>query len=95
LSDLLWQEALIIDFLQKKIINNWTQKFLVISSYLFSERVIFESLIKFFLDLFIWPLHRLFIFQVNNVSNLFTAIFFLWCSSVIFISFCYLFILLF
>lgn len=95
LNDLLWQEALIIDFLQKKIINNWTQKFLVISSYLFNERVVFDSIIKFFLDLFIWPLHRLFVFQINNISNLFTFIFFLWCVSIIFLIFCYFFSLLF
>lgn len=95
LNDLLWQEALILDFLQKKIINNWTQKFLIISSYLFNERVIFDVIIKFFLNLFIWPLHQLFIFQINNISNLFTTIFFLWCSSVIFIIFCYFFSLLF
>jgi hypothetical protein len=95
LSDLLWQEALILDFLQKKVINNWTQKFLVISSYLFNERVVFDLIIKFFLDLFIWPMHRLFIFQINNVSSLLTVVFFIWCSIVIFTNFLYLFGLLF
>lgn len=95
LSDLIWQEALLIDFLQKKVVNTWTQKFLVISSYLFNERVVFDSIIKFFLDLFLWPLHKLFIFQINNISNLFTSIFFFWCLSFMFLVYCYLFSLLF
>ena len=95
LNDLIWQEALLIDFLQKKIINNWTQKFLVVSSYLFNERVVFDSIIKFFLELFIWPLHKLFIFQINNIGNLFTSIFFFWCLCFIFLVYCYFFSLLF
>lgn len=76
-NDLLWQEGLLIDFLQKKIINNWLLKFLVNASYLFNERLIFDKIIKFYLDLIIFTAHLYNIFEANNVSNLFLFLFFL------------------
>jgi hypothetical protein len=69
LNDLIWQEGLLIDFLQKKIIDNWVKKFLIYSSYLFNERLVFDKIVKFYLDLLIWPMHKLFIFEFNNINN--------------------------
>ena len=77
LNELIWQEGLLIDFLQKKVVDNWVKKFLIFSAYLFSERLVFDKIIRFYLDLIIWPLHKLFIFEFNNVSStLFVTIFF-------------------
>jgi hypothetical protein len=77
LNELIWQEGLLIDFLQKKVIDNWVKKFLIFSAYLFSERLVFDKIIRFYLDLIIWPMHKLFIFEFNNVaSTLFVTIFF-------------------
>jgi len=70
LVDLLFQEGLLFDFLQKKITDNWVKKFLIYSSYLFSERSTFDKIIKFYLNLIIWPAHKLFIFEFNNVSGI-------------------------
>ena len=95
LNDLIWQEGLLIDFLQKKLADNWIKKFLIYSSYLFNERLVFDKIIKFYLDLIIWPMHKLFIFEFNNVSNtLFITIFFFILNFFIF-SFFYFFILMF
>lgn len=77
-NELIWQEGLLIDFIQKKIIDNWVKKFLINSSYLFNEKLVFDKIIKFYLDLIIWPAHKVSIFEFNNVANtLFITIFFL------------------
>jgi hypothetical protein len=70
LNELIWQEGLLIDFLQKKIIDNWIRRFLISSAYLFNERFLFDKIVRFYLDLIIWPLHSFSIFEFNNVSNI-------------------------
>lgn len=70
LNELIWQEGLLIDFLQKKITDNWIKKFLIYSSYLFSEKLMFDNIIRFYLNLIIQPMNKMFIFEFNNISNL-------------------------
>ncbi len=95
LNELIWQEGFLIDFLQKKVADNWVKKFLIFSSYLFNERLVFDKVIRFYLDLIIWPMHKLFIFDVNNVSStLFVTIFFFIFFLFIF-TFFYFFLLMF
>ena len=77
LNELIWQEGLLIDFLQKKSIDLWIKKFLIYSSYLFNERFVFDKIVKFFLNLFVVPFQKMFIFEYTNVANvLFINIFF-------------------
>jgi hypothetical protein len=91
INDLLWQEGLLLDFLQKKSSDLWIKKFLIYSSYLFNERFLFDKITRFFINLFIIPNHKFFIFEVSNVSNLlFFNIFFFLLFFFIVISF-YLF----
>ncbi len=95
LNELIWQEGLLIDFLQKKVVDNWVKKFLIFSAYLFSERLVFDKIIRFYLDLIIWPMHKLFIFEFNNVSStLFVTIFF-FIFFLFFFIFFYFFLLMF
>ena len=94
LTDLIWQEGFLIDFLQKKIIDNWVKKFLIYSSYLFNERLVFDKVTRFYLDLIIWPMHKYFIFEFASVSNiLFINIYFFIFSFFIFSFFFLLFLL--
>ncbi len=95
LNELIWQEGLLIDFLQKKVADNWIKKFLIFSSYLFNERLVFDKVIKFYLDLIIWPMHKLFIFEFNNVSNTLFITLFFFILNFFFFSFFYFFILMF
>lgn len=95
LNEFFWQEGLLIDFLQKKTINNWIQKFCIYASYLFNERLVFDKLIKFYLELIIWPFQNFFIFEFNNVSNLFFIIIFLFFSLFFLLFFNFVFILMF
>lgn len=50
MSDLIWQEGFLIDFTQKKVIDKWVRKFLAHSSYLFSERVLFDLIVKVYIN---------------------------------------------
>ena len=75
LSELIWQDAFLIDFAQKKTLNKWTQKFLTVSSYLFNERLVFDFIVRFVLDFFLIPLQKLSVFEVSNTSNLLTWLF--------------------
>ncbi len=95
LNDLIWQEGLLIDFLQKKIIDNWVKKFLIYSAYLFNERHVFEQIIKFYLNLLIWPLHKLSIFEFNNVANILFITFIFLFFFYFLVIFTYFFFLLF
>ncbi len=95
LNELIWQEGLLLDFLQKKSTDVWIKKFLIFSAYLFSERFLFDKIIRFYLDLIIWPAHKLFIFEFNNVSStLFITIFF-FIFFLLFFTFFYFFLLMF
>ncbi len=51
--ELVWQEGLLLDFLQKVTIDLWMRKFLVYASYLFNERLVFDNVVRFFLDFII------------------------------------------
>ena len=68
LNDLIWQDGFLIDFLQKKVIDKWMKRFLIYSAYLFNERLVFDYVVRFFIDLIVWPGHKNTIFEFNNVS---------------------------
>jgi len=70
-SELIWQEGLLLDFLQKKkkVIDKWTRKFLIISTYLVNERLFFDWAIRFYVDLVIWPGHRNTIFEFLSIGT--------------------------
>lgn len=95
LNELIWQEGFLIDFLQKKIADNWIKKFLIYSSYLFNERLVFDKIIRFYLDLIIWPMHKMFIFEFNNVANMLFITVFFFIFFLFFFLFFYIFFLMF
>jgi len=77
-NELIWQEGLLLDFLQKKVIDKWTRKFLIISTYLVNERLFFDWVIRFYVDLVIWPGHRNTIFEFLSIgTTLFALMLFL------------------
>lgn len=94
-NELIWQEGLLIDFLQKKITDNWIKRFLIHSSYLFNERFVFDKIIRFYLDLFVWPMHKLFTFEFSNVANTLFITIFLFIFFFFILFFFYLFLLFF
>jgi hypothetical protein len=68
INDLVWQDGLLIDFLQKKILDKIIRKFLINSSYLFSERVLFKFITRFYMDFILWPQTLYSYFEFTNVA---------------------------
>jgi hypothetical protein len=66
-TNYIWQEGLLIDFLQKMTYDLWARKFLIYSSYLFNERVLYDLIVRFFLDFIIWPFHYISWFEIGNI----------------------------
>lgn len=74
INDLMWQDGLLIDFLQKKVADKWIRRFLVCSSYLYSERVLFKFVVRFYIDYVVWPSTTASIFEFSAVSLMLSAI---------------------
>jgi len=68
ITDLMWQDGLLIDFLQKKVADKWIRRFLVSSSYVYAERVLFTFATRFYIDFVIWPLTTLINFEFTSVA---------------------------
>lgn len=88
INELLWQEGFYTDFLQKKIADNWIKKFLIGASYLFNEKLVFDAIIKFFINSILVPFHKFSIFEFNSLANLLFAV----ISVLIFFYFIYAYI---
>jgi len=73
-NNLLWADGFLIDFLQKKSIDLLTRKFFLFTGFLFSERFIFELVLKLYLDTLVWPLHAISIFEVANTIELLSSL---------------------
>jgi len=74
INDLIWQDGMLIDFLQKKVADKWIRRFLVCSSYLFSERVLFKFVVRFYIDYVIWPSTTKSLFEFSSVSLMLSAV---------------------
>lgn len=74
LNDLIWQDGFLFDFLQKKFIDKWLRKFVIYSGYIYSERLLFDWVIRFYLDLVIWTGQKRNIFEFSNVGFTLTTL---------------------
>ena len=92
---LVWQEGLLIDFLQKKIVDKWVKKFLISSGYLFNERALFDYVIRFYIDLVIWPGQKSMIFELKSIGSVIFFIVLFWFFSTLAIYLLYIFLILF
>jgi len=68
-NELIWSDGFLIDFLQKKTVDLWIRKFVIYTGFLFSERLVFESIVRVYLDNIIWPSHKLGTLESFNVSE--------------------------
>ena len=76
-SEYIWQDGFLFDFLQKKTADAWVRQFVIYTGFIFSERVVFENVVRFYTDYLIWPAHNYSIFEVSNVSEMLNTIIFL------------------
>ena len=91
-NELIWVDGFLFDFLQKKSADLWIRKFVIYTGFLFSERLVFDYVVKIYLDNIIWPLHYSSIFESNNVLEILTInIFFYFFLFSVFILFFFIF----
>ena len=73
----LWLDGFLFDFLQKKTADIWVRKFVIYTGFIFSERLVFDSIVKLYMDYFIWYFHKLSIFEVSNVFEMLSTVLYL------------------
>ena len=76
----LWQDGFLFDFLQKKTIDSWLRRFVIYTGFIFSERLLYDYVIRFYLDNLVWILHNYSITEPSNVSEVLTTILFIYFS---------------
>ena len=79
-NELVWSDGFLLDFLQKKTADLWIRKFVIYTGFLFSERLVFEAVVRVYLDNVIWPSHNLSTFDTANVSEMLLNIIYLYFS---------------
>lgn len=84
-NELIWQDGFLFDFLQKKTLDMWMRKFLIFTGFLFSERLVFESVVRLYLDNLIWTLHNSQSFEYTNIAEVLNNIIFILVSMFIFV----------
>ena len=77
-NELIWSDGFLLDFLQKKTADLWVRKFVIYTGFLFSERLVFEAVVRVYLDNIIWPSHSLSTFESSNVSEMLLNIIYLY-----------------
>ena len=73
----MWGDGFLFDFLQKKTADAWVRRFVIYTGFLFSERVVFEFVVRIYLDNMIWVLHSKSMTESSNVSEMLTTTVFL------------------
>ena len=66
----LWVDGFLFDFLQKKSADLWIRKFVIYTGFIFSERLVFDSVVRIYLDNVLWPLHNFGSLEANNVLEM-------------------------
>jgi hypothetical protein len=70
----LWLDGFLFDFLQKKTADIWVRKFVIYTGFLFSERLVFDCVVKLYMDYLVWYMHKFTIFEVSNVFEMLSTI---------------------
>lgn len=69
-NELIWVDGFLLDFLQKKSVDLWLRKFVIYTGFIFSERLVFEFIVRVYLDFLLWPLHYNSILETSNVTEM-------------------------
>lgn len=90
----IWVDGFLFDFLQKKTADLWTRQFIIYTGFLFSERLVFDSIVRLYVDTIIWPFHKNSIFETSNVSEMLVSVLFLYLTLFLLIVSSYIFFIL-
>lgn len=67
-SENIWLDGFLFDFLQKKTIDLWLRQYVILTGFLFSEKLVFDFVIRLYIDFFVNQLAYYNIFESVNVS---------------------------
>ena len=81
-NEYIWQDGFLFDFLQKKTADAWVRRFVIYTGFIFSERLVFDSVVRIYIDNLIWTLHNFSIFELNNVSEMLLSIIYLYVTMI-------------
>lgn len=66
----IWNDGFLFDFLQKKTIDSWIRNYVILTGFLFSERLVFDSIIRLYTDLVFNKLHNISFYEPSNASSM-------------------------
>ena len=66
----IWLDGFLFDFLQKKSADLWIRKFVIYTGFIFSERLVFDSVVRLYLDNILWPSHYFGFLETNNILEM-------------------------
>jgi hypothetical protein len=69
-NELVWVDGFLLDFLQKKSADLWLRKFVIYTGFLFSERLVFDYVVRLYLDNLIWPMHHFGVLESENTTEM-------------------------
>jgi hypothetical protein len=49
-NEYVWQDGFLFDFLQKKTADAWVRRFVIYTGFIFSERLVFDSVVRLYID---------------------------------------------
>lgn len=93
-NELMWSDGFLIDFLQKKTADLWIRKFVIYTGFLFSERLVFEAVVRIYLDNIIWPSHDSSTLESSNVSEMLLNMLYLYFLLFLFSFIAYLYLVI-
>lgn len=65
-----WNDGFLFDFLQKKTMDAWVRRFVIYTGFVFSERLVFDTVYRVYIDFLLKPLSANSIFETANVAEL-------------------------
>lgn len=77
-TDNIFGDGFLLDFLQKKTLDTWVRSYVIYTGFLFSERLIFESLVRSYNDLYVWNLHTEAVSETSNTAATISYIFYVY-----------------
>lgn len=77
-SENIWNDGFLFDFLQKKTVDLWVRQYVIYTGFLFSERLMFEVVVRLYNDLLVWPFHNNWLYESSNTSTMLSTLIFLY-----------------
>ena len=77
-TDNTWLDGYLLDFLQKKTVDFWLRNYVIFTGFLFSERLVFDTVIRLYINYFIQILQAYNIFETTNVASILNTIIYLY-----------------